>query len=169
MNKQETRKQDILHVLSAFVAQRPGLEPGNYDSVSSYRAELRRITRDRHDYDTLAAAVAWRSIDADALLAATRAFSGRLQIKEGGKGRRMTIEYCTGQYFPTEYRRAACAVLAQALWDYTRDHAMPKGKLMHNSETGETLERYDDLRAGDWLRRYFRREFGARLARRWFN
>jgi hypothetical protein len=164
MNKQETRKQDILHVLSAFVAQRPGLEPGNYDSESSYRAESRRITRDRHDYDTLAAAVAWRSIDADALIAATSAYCGRLQIKEGGKGRRVTVDYCTGQYFPTEYRRAACAVLAKALWDYTRNHAMPEPM-----KTPDGRELYDGRSAGEWLRRYFRREFGARLARSWFD
>lgn len=36
-----------------------------------------------------------------------------------------TVDYCTGQYFPTEYRRAVCAVLASALWDYTRENAMP--------------------------------------------
>jgi hypothetical protein len=164
MNKQETRKQDILHVLGAFVAQRPGLEPGNYGSVSSYRRESRSITRDRHDYDTLAAAVGWRSIDADTLLEATRAFSGRLQIIEGGKGRRVTVEYQTGQYFPTEYRRAACAVLAQALWDYTRNHAMPEPM-----KTLDGRELYDGRSAGEWLRSYFRREFGARLARSWFD
>jgi hypothetical protein len=38
---------------------------------------------------------------------------------------RVSIGYCTGQYFPTEYRRAVCAVLASALWEYTRGKAMP--------------------------------------------
>lgn len=37
----------------------------------------------------------------------------------------VTIDYCTGQYWPTEYRRAVCAVLASAIWDYWREHAMP--------------------------------------------
>jgi hypothetical protein len=34
---------------------------------------------------------------------------------------RAVIDYCTGQYWPTEYRRAVCAVLASALWEYTRN------------------------------------------------
>ena len=29
--------------------------------------------------------------------------------------------------------------------------------------------RYDGMSAGDWLRRYFRREFGATMQRRWFD
>jgi hypothetical protein len=31
------------------------------------------------------------------------------------------LDYTTGQYWPTEYRRAAAAVLASALWSYWRD------------------------------------------------
>lgn len=162
------RKQYIMQVLSAFVAQRPGLEYANYGDPKIYRAEMRSITRDRHDYDSLAAAVAWRDISADDLIAASRgAYSGRLTIKEEGH-RRVTVEYCTGQYFPTEYRKAACAVLAGALWGYARAR-MPKPTTHHNTETGEVVERYEGLRAGDWLRRYFRREFGARIQRRWFD
>lgn len=35
------------------------------------------------------------------------------------------IDYCTGQYWPTEYRRAVCAVLASALRDYQRANMPP--------------------------------------------
>lgn len=59
-----TRKQDIMRALAAFVAQRPGLEYSNYGDPQSYRAEMRSITRDRHDYDSLAAAVAASSAPA---------------------------------------------------------------------------------------------------------
>lgn len=167
-DRDATRKQDIMQALAAFVAQRPGLESGNYGGQSSYRSEMRSITRDRHDYDSLAVAVAWRGISADDLIAASKeAYSGRLTIREAGD-RRVTVEYCTGQYFPTEYRKAACAVLAGALWGYARA-CMPKPTIHHNTETGEVVERYEGLRAGDWLRRYFRREFGARIQRRWFD
>lgn len=168
LNSAEIRKQDIMHALAAFVAQRPGLEYANYGDPKSYRAEMRSITRDRHDYDILAAAVACFSITADDLIKASRgAYSGRLTIKEEGD-RRVTVSYCTGQYFPTEYRKAACAVLVQALWNYARE-CMPDPTLHHNTETGETVNLFDGLLAGDWLRRYFRWEFGARLQRRWFN
>lgn len=153
LNSAEIRKQDIMHALAAFVAQRPGLEYANYGDPKIYRAEMRSITRDRHDYDILAAAVACFSITADDLIKASRgAYSGRLTIKEEGD-RRVTVSYCTGQYFPTEYRKAACAVLAQALWEYTR--------------TAETAG--GDSVTGDQLREFFRREFGARLQRRWFD
>jgi hypothetical protein len=78
------------------------------------------------------------------------------------------VDYCTGQYFPTEYRRAVAAVCATALWRHVADHCMPEPELMHNSETGETLHRYKGKRAGDWLRDHFRKEFGRGIASRWF-
>ncbi len=115
-----TERELILANLDAFVRQRSGMDYRNYGDAASYRSEQRSITRDLRDYRTLRAAVQWREgIDAAALKEAFRAFSGRLTWD----GKRM--DYCTGQYFPTEYRKAACAVLASALWDYTREHAMP--------------------------------------------
>lgn len=126
----ETRKQAVLDALRSFVNQRPGLEFANYGDVSAYRAESRAITKDLHDYGALAGAVAWRdSITADDILKASEhAFSGRLTINDasahyddGSTYYVFTISYCAGQYFPTEYRKAACAVLASALWDYQRE------------------------------------------------
>jgi len=70
-----------------------------------------------------------------------RAFSGRLELKNG------ELNYCTGQYFPTEYRKAVCAVLAYALWNCYR--------------TEEST--------GDSLRATFRRIFGRGIQKRWFN
>lgn len=157
----DPRKETLLASLRAFARQRPGLEPANYGDASAYRAESRAITRDLHDVETLLAAVAWRdSITADRLVDAARgAYSGRLAVAEPTPGK-FEVIYHTGQYFPTEYRRAVCAVLASALWDYARE-CMPEPK-------GDR-DLYDGLRAGDWLRRYFRREFGARMQRRWFD
>jgi hypothetical protein len=48
------------------------------------------------------------------LLAGFRGYGGRLEWT--GKG----LQYTTGQYWPTEYRKAAAAVCASALWDYYR-------------------------------------------------
>jgi hypothetical protein len=79
------------------------------------------------------------------------------------------VDYCTGQYFPTEYRKAVCAVLSQAIWNWTSAHAMPAPTLHHNSETGETVQRFKGLRVGDYLRASFKREFGRGMASRWFN
>lgn len=167
-------RESILNALAAWIKQRPGLEFGNYGDMKSYRAELRQIAKDRRDAETLLRAVALRpSITAKDLIAATRAYSGRLQIKpEVRKVRepidsielepsgRVIIDYCTGQYWPTEYRKAACAVLASALWEDTRV----------NIPTDSTRERLQPgVSAGDWIRNKFRREFGPSIAQRWFN
>ena len=143
----EGEREAILAALSAFIRQRPGLEFANYGDVSAYRSELRSITKDRHHAEELLAAVSWRSgIDAAALREAFRAFSGRLSWD----GRR--LDYCTGQYFPTEYRRAVCAVLSSALWDCWRDNAPA-----------------DTASKGDYIRKTARRELSRAVAGRWFN
>lgn len=153
-----TKREQILSALSTWVAQRPGLEFGNYGDVTSYRSEMRRITAQRHDFNALMSAVSWReSIDADALRAAFKdAYSGRLTLHDTDAGG-VRLEYCTGQYWPTEYRAAACAVLASALWAFWRgccpdDESARRG-----------------LSPGSWIRCTARREMGAPLARRWFD
>lgn len=148
-----TRRARILATLDTFVNSRPGLDPRNYISHGrdeegrrAYRQESRSITRDLHDYRILRAQVELSGMDADAILkAAPRAYAGRLEIVETETGHR--VSYCTGQYYPTEYRRASCAVLATALWDYYR-------------EPEDT---------GDSIRAKFRRMFGRRIQRRWFD
>lgn len=129
----ESRKQAILDALDVFARQRSGIEFCNYGDVRSFRAEQRSITRDLHDYRELRRSVYAESLTADMLLEAARsAFSGRLEFRDisarhndGSVTEIWKAYYCTGQYFPTEYRKAACAVLASALWNWTREHAMP--------------------------------------------
>jgi hypothetical protein len=167
-------KDEIISLLHAFMEQRPGMEFANYGDVRSYRSESRSITRDLHDARTLLRAVSWReSITAENLAAAFRAFSGRLTLTER-KGR-PALDYCTGQYFPTEYRKAVCAVLASALWDYYRDECMPApiGTMQSRGYETEAYptpgKRGEVCSAGDWLRTTFKCEFGAHLARRYFD
>lgn len=164
------KKQQIIAALYAFARQRSGIEFCNYGDVQSFRAEQRSITKDLQHARTLIRAVEWRDsiTAADIIKASETAYSGRLSIVERADGA-IAIDYCAGQYFPTEYRRAVCAVMASCLWRHVADHCMPEPVLMHNSETGETVERYQDLRAGDWLRRHFKREYGRGIASRWFN
>ena len=130
------RKQQLIETLDAFVNQRPGLDPRDYadgtiDGWRNYRRESADITRDMHDYYDIRNAIAWRdSITADNIIKASEhAFSGRLTITEhpvqnagyyGVNATYFKIDYCVGQYMPTEYRKAAAAVLAAAWWDATR-------------------------------------------------
>jgi hypothetical protein len=145
----DTAKAHILAALDTFIHQRPGLEYGNYGDQRSYRAEVRSIGKDLQHARALLSAVEHSGITGEELAEAFRAYSGRLSW-DGSR-----LEYCTGQYFPTEYRRAACAVLAQALWDhYREDYAA--------TATGNESK-------GDAIRRNFRRRFGRAIAGRWMD
>lgn len=139
-----TEKAAITAALDKWIRQRPGLEFGNYGDSRSYNSELRSIMRDGREARELLRAVDLSSISAETLRGAFDAFSGRLSWD----GRR--LGYCTGQYWPTEYRKAACAVLGRALWRHYRDGM--EG---------------DDI--GTRLRAQFRRQFGRGLASRWLD
>lgn len=119
-----TERELILAALSTFVRSRPGFEPANYGTRADYSRDVARATRQRNDALSMLKAISWRtSIDGDALKSAFSAFSGRLSWKLDALGRKGTLDYCTGQYYPTEFRAAVCAVLSQALWYYWRDQS----------------------------------------------
>jgi hypothetical protein len=74
----------------------------------------------------------------------------------------LRIDYCTGQYFPTEYRKAVCAVLASALWgNRCRTAYEVLGPAAHETINGQS--------PGDRIRAHFQREFGRGIASRYFN
>lgn len=160
-------KQAIVSALRAFIQQRSGIDWSNYGgSGEAFMSDYRTVLKHgRHARQLLREVELRESIPAQTLLEA--AGSGRLQFITRADGS-VACDYCAGQYFPTEYRAAACRLLADVLWCYWRG-CMPKGVLHHNSETGETLERYEGLRAGDWLRRKARQELGRGIAQAWFN
>ncbi len=148
------KKQQIIAALYVFINQRPGLEFGNYGEPVSYRAEVRAIGKDLTQARQLLRYVELRaSITAEDIIAASEsAYSGRLTITARDDGA-IAVDYCTGQYWPTEYRRAVCAVLSQTIWAWTSAHCMPA----------------DTAKPGDYLRASFKREFGRSMASRWFN
>lgn len=146
----ETTKETILDALAKHIAQRSGIDARNYfsdwrdtEGRKAFAAEYREILREGRDARALLYAVRRSpSITAEDILAASkRAFSGRLSWND----EKQRWDYCTGQYFPTEYRSAACAVLASVLWNW--------------SERPTT----------DDKRKYFRGEFGKGIQSRWFN
>jgi hypothetical protein len=159
----ETRKQRILETLDGFVNQRPGMEAREYgddrEAWKLYRAASREVTKDMHDYYAIRGQIAWRdSIDADALVKSfSRAFSGRLSITEDGD--KVTLSYCAGQYMPTEYRKAACAVLANAWWSATREGCPVK----YDPEASS------DASPGAWMRNQAKQTFGIGIQRGYFN
>jgi len=154
-------KTALLDTLHRWIAKRPGLDSRDYirgwndrDGRAAYFSESRSITKDRHQAEALLGYVARRdSITAEDILEASKhAFSGRLTITPQNDGDGFSINYCVGQYWPTEYRRAACAVLASAIWNRLREDLPPE---IENR--------------GDAIRKNARRELGRTLAARWFN
>lgn len=141
-------KQAMVNALYAFINQRSRMDGRDYGSSrEAFMGDYRPMLRHGKQARTMLRAVELReSITAEALLAASRAYSGRLQFVDKGNGS-VAIEYTTGQYFPTEYRCAACAVLSQALWDFWQP----------------------DYKTADEIRKIAKREFGPAIAKTWFN
>lgn len=165
-------KTELLDTLRAFAAKRPCLDFADYGNAQTYRQESRAITRDLHNARELIRAVELSSITAEQIIqASTSAFSGRLTITETESGYK--LDYCTGQYFPTEYRKAVCAVLSAALWNYYRDQCMPEPEYIQHGSAIDLPMRteilFNGLSAGDYLRRTFRRNFSRSVANTWFN
>ena len=134
-----------------FINQRPGLEFANYGDVDAYRQDSRRITKDKHHAESLAGYIMRRDsiTAADIVEASKRAYAGRLEINPTN-GESFEVDYTTGQYFPTEYRRAAACVLACAIWERLRQDSPPGTDADH-------------------IRKAARRELGRTLAREFFN
>ena len=138
-------KPQLIQALRAWVAQRPGLEFGNYGDWPAYRSEVRSIGKDLQHARKLIDYVAWHdSITAEMILDAAK--SGRLSIVVDGN--KVRVDYCTGQYWPTEYRPAVCRLLSSVIWYWMRAN--------------------DPRRSGEMIRKTARRELGASIARRWF-
>jgi len=116
MSQVKQANETTLSKLVRFVNQRPGLDFCNYGDIKMYRSESREITNDRNDFFEL---LAFANIVAENLEQKITNYlrneSGRLTIDESGR-----LQYCTGQYFPTEYRPAANRVLRSIIWDELR-------------------------------------------------
>lgn len=96
---------EMKEALRRFVSQRSGIDARNYGgSREAFMQDYRRILRDGRDARVMLRAVIPDYALADALK------SGRLTWD----GKRLEFTAC--QYFPTEYRAAACRALANALW-----------------------------------------------------
>lgn len=143
----------LLNMLRSFVESRPGFDPRNYISGwndtagrAAYRSDSRSATNDLHHARELLRFVELHdSIGFERIKAELR---NRLTLDDTKPGR-MELSYCAGQYYPTEFRAAACRALASVIWSWLRDEC--------NCETG------------DAIRKAARRNFSRAVARRWFN
>jgi len=126
-----------LSTLRAFVRTRPGFDYCNYGDGPAYRADVRKAGQQLRDAEAMLRYCELFNIEPD-----YSAFSGRLTPNGSG------FDYCTGQYYPLEYRAAVCACIASGIWQWMRGN-------------GHTT--------GDAIRKAARAEFGRGIASRWFN
>lgn len=133
-------KAATLAALREFIRKRPRLDAEAYrGAFQTYRAEVRRISRDLKEAETLLRRVELcPSITGRDMVEATR---GRgLRIIETPQGVR--VEYVPGQSYPNEYRAAVARFAASILWDFVRERAMPAPVYMveWKNERGEWIE-----------------------------
>ena len=152
------KKQTIIDALNRWVSQRPGLDYHNYGDPVSYRAEVRSIGKDLQHARAMINYVAWRdSITAEMILNEFRA-GGRFTCTVDGD--KVTLDYCVGQYWCTEYRPAVCRLLSSVIWYWMRENAPV--------DAGPTIAHSNLQDVGGYIRRQAARELGTSIARRWF-
>jgi len=139
---------DLYHEIIRFLGQRPGMDPRNYctprdggEGWRAYRREAAEVARDKRDAHVLLS-WAYMACDEEKLLAAFSIQGDRLYLVNG------RLEYCTGQYYPTEYRKAVCRKLANLFW-----HSVPFESNNHRRNVQAKAKRH----------------FGRGIVSRWFN
>ena len=140
-------KTELLALLYSFVNQRPRLDFADYGDVSLYRLWVRKITRQRSDALTMLRQIELRdSITAADMVAA---FRNRLTLSHAKNGK-LCLDYCTGQYWATEYRAAVAQYAASLLWHHWANYFASPNIPHHIRQTAKS-------------------EFGRGIASRWFN
>ena len=146
-------KGHIIASLRKHIAGRSGMEWRDYGDRASAMEDYKRILRYGKDARAMLRLVELSSMTAQELLAGFSAYSGRLSY-DPVKG----CDYCAGQYYATEYRAAACAVLAHAISQAVLDDAIE-----HRKRNPSTLGTPRQA-----LESYAKRNLGRAIAARWF-
>ena len=116
-----------LRMLAAYAAKRPGLEYRDYCSGwndphgrAAYFSESRSITADFQRVRVAVIAAYSSGVTDDDLIECSR--GERLTIERDGDA--LKLDYCVGQYWPTEYRAAVATLLQRAAYRAARRHAL---------------------------------------------
>lgn len=156
MNTTETTTKNVnfADLLYNFAHGRPGFEWVNYGCSSSYRQDYRRAYNDLKAFEELHRLAARRLESYSALSDAIRTHlekSGdRLEISESGD----RLQYITGQYYPTEFRAAACRVLVSVIWNNFREEKNSSGEYVYTD--------------GHKIRKAIKQALRTRNAKSWF-
>ncbi len=112
--------------LRQFANKRPGLNFADYGDRRYYIQDYREILKDLHSFNELMGFALDRIDNLNEQLTAELETTGdRLSLVNG------KLQYVTGQYFPTEYRNAACRVLVRLIWRSFMNEKHPDGTLVY--------------------------------------
>jgi len=121
--------KSTIEKIRLFANQKPGLDFMDYGERKAYLSEMREITKDLHDFRELMSVAVGRVENLDSKITNyLQNNSGRLTLNESGN-----LEYCSGQYFPTEYRPAVNRVLANLIFADYRDEKDNEGNPVYNT------------------------------------
>ena len=108
---------DGLKMLAAYAAKRPGLDFRDYcrgwqdkDGRAAYFSEARSITNDLRRVRKAILSAYYAGVTDDDLIECSK--GERLTLERDGDALR--LDYCVGQYWPTEYRDAVARLLDRA-------------------------------------------------------
>lgn len=138
-------KATLCRMIRAHIAQRSGIDFRNYGNRENFMEDYRPMLRDGRDARRMLDWIEPRDGITAADIQSATSCNGRLEFSTGADGR-LRLEYCTGQYFVTEYRAAACSMLSGIVWRYL---------------AGQNF-------SADEIRRDARGYFGRGIASRWF-
>ena len=141
---------DYISLLCKFVDSRPCLDFNNYGHVKIYRTESREITNDRKDFYELLNVARWEVENLNDKIGQYLTSSSDRLTFENNK-----LQYITGQYYPTEYRPAACRVVKSILW-----------REFMNAKTSEGANKYE---TGHDIRKAIKKHLSRRVSRLYFN
>lgn len=143
-------KVDFINLLCKFVNSRPCLDFNDYGDVKIYRAESREITKDRSDFYELLNLARWQVDNLNEKIEQYLTISSDRLTFENNK-----LKYITGQYYPTEYRPAACRVIKSIIW-----------REFMNAKTLDGANKYE---TGHDIRKAIKKHLSRRVARNYFN
>ena len=121
-----TINTNTVFLLRQFANQRPGLDFNDYGQRKYYMQDYREILKDLHSFRELLSLAINRIDNLNEVLTNQLSNSSdRLTLKDG------KLQYITGQYFPTEYRNAACRILSSLIWASYRDEKHENGESVY--------------------------------------
>lgn len=149
----------VFRAFETFINQRSGISFSDYGDWKAFRSEgasISKMGREARQALKIAEMLPW---DAVTMKESFGAFSGRLTpvIREDGK---LALSYCTGQYWPTEYRAAARAVLQRYI-EQMRPKRQPQPG--ENFQSIADIARANQAAGGHWFSRENKRFARSRV------